>query len=243
MSPRGASVSLNDVEFGYAETRVHFDLHIDAGSFVAVTGPSGSGKTTMLNLVAGFETPERGAVKIDGVDVTSTFASQRPVSFLFQENNLFSHLSVSDNVALGISPSLRLTGDQNRRVLESLDRVEMSDKAARLPAQLSGGERQRAALARVLVQENPILLMDEPFASLGPNLRLEMSILVKELQAEHAMTVLLVTHHPSEIADIAPLLCFVEAGRVAAFGPTAQLLSAQGPASLRQYLGADSQIR
>lgn len=242
MSPRGASVTLDHVEFGYAETRVHFDLNIDAGSFVAFTGPSGSGKSTMLNLIAGFEMPERGVVRINGVDVTSTFASQRPVSFLFQENNLFSHLSVSDNVALGISPSLRLTARENRRVFESLERVEMSDKAARLPSQLSGGERQRAALARVLVQDNPILLMDEPFASLGPNLRLEMSILVKELHAEHGMTVLLVSHHPTEIADIAPLLCFVEAGTVAAFGATAKLLSTAGPASLRQYLGADSQI-
>jgi thiamine transport system ATP-binding protein len=119
----------------------------------------------------------------------------------------------------------------------------MSDKVGRLPAQLSGGERQRAALARVLVQDNPLLLMDEPFASLGPGLRLEMSELVAQLQAENGMTLLLVTHHPNEIASIAPLLCFIDAGKVAAFGPTKELLSSNGPVSVRQYLGADGQIR
>jgi thiamine transport system ATP-binding protein len=243
MAVKGKSVSLEDVDFGYGETRVHFDLSIDAGSFVAVTGPSGSGKTTMLNLIAGFEFAETGIIRIGGQDISRQPVSQRPVSFLFQENNLFSHLSVSDNVALGISPALKLSPIQRNSVMECLDRVGMSDKLERLPAQLSGGERQRAALARVLVQDNQLLLMDEPFASLGPGLRLEMSELVAQLQAENGMTLMLVTHHPDEIASIAPQLCFIEAGRVAAFGPTKELLSSRGPVSVRQYLGADGQIR
>lgn len=243
MAAKGNSIWLEGVDFGYADTRVHFDLHIEAGSFVAVTGPSGSGKTTLLNLIAGFEFAEAGSVKIDGIDMSRQPVSQRPVSFLFQENNLFSHLTVSDNVALGISPALRLSPNQKMRVIQCLDRVGMSDKLERFPAQLSGGERQRAALARVLVQDNPVLLMDEPFASLGPGLRLEMSELVARLQAENGMTLLLVTHHPNEIADIAPLLCFIDAGKVAAFGPTKELLSANGPACVRQYLGAGGQIR
>jgi thiamine transport system ATP-binding protein len=119
----------------------------------------------------------------------------------------------------------------------------MGDKGHRLPHELSGGERQRAALARVLVQDNPVLLMDEPFASLGPGLRQEMTALVAELHAERGMTLLLVTHHPSELMGAAPLLCFIEAGEARAFGATQQLLSPQGPAFIQDYLGQAPQIR
>ena len=147
-----------------------------------------------------------------------------------------------DNIGLGLSPSLRLTLQDEAQIAASLERVGMADKAKRLPEQLSGGERQRVALARILVQNNPLLLLDEPFASLGPSLRIEMSELVGQLQAERGMTTLLVTHHPAEIATIAPLLCFVEAGEIRAFGPTRELLSASGPASVREYLGEQAQI-
>jgi thiamine transport system ATP-binding protein len=243
MSSAGAAVSLENVRFGYGEAKVHFDLAVPAGSFAAVTGPSGSGKTTMLNLIAGFETPASGIVRISGADVTAVPVSQRPVSFLFQEHNLFSHLTVRDNIGLGLSPALRLSASDEDKIATSLARLGMADKARRLPHELSGGERQRAALARVLVQDNPVLLMDEPFASLGPGLRQEMTALVSELHAERHMTLLLVTHHPAELLDAAPLLCFIEAGEVRAFGATRELLSPQGPSFIQDYLGEARQIR
>jgi thiamine transport system ATP-binding protein len=243
MNSKGAAVSLENVRFGYGEAKVYFDLAVPAGSFVAVTGPSGSGKTTMLNLIAGFESPASGVIRIGGADMTGMPVSQRPVSFLFQEHNLFSHLDVHDNIGLGISPSLRLSKLDETKISASLARLGMADKARRLPHELSGGERQRAALARVLAQDNPVLLMDEPFASLGPGLRKEMTELVSELHAERGMTLLLVTHHPAELWDAAPLLCFVEAGEARAFGATRELLSPRGPAFIQDYLGQTRQIR
>jgi thiamine transport system ATP-binding protein len=242
MTDRGAAISLDNVRFGYGGAEVHFDLAIPAGAFAAITGPSGSGKTTMLNLIAGFETPASGAVRIGNSDMTEKPVSQRPVSFLFQEHNLFPHLNVHDNIGLGISPGLRLAKPDEARIAAALSRLGMSDKARRLPHELSGGERQRAALARALVQDNPVLLMDEPFASLGPGLRREMTALVSELHAERQMTLLLVTHHPAELLNAAPLLCFVEAGEVRAFGATGELLSPQGPAIIQDYLGQAPQI-
>jgi thiamine transport system ATP-binding protein len=237
-----AGIELQQVAFGYAETRVSFDANFPANAITAITGPSGSGKTTLLNLIAGFETPESGSVHILGKSMKGLPPSQRPVSFLFQEHNLFSHLSVRDNVALGISPSLKITLDGEAQIQKSLARVGMEDKLKRLPEELSGGERQRAALARVLVQNRPILLLDEPFASLGPSLRQEMTKLVGELQAERGMTVLIVTHHPTEMAGIAPNLCFVDEGTIKAVGPLKELLGRNGPALLKAYLGEQGQI-
>jgi thiamine transport system ATP-binding protein len=243
MSKGGAAIELDNVLFGYEETQVRFDIAVPAGSFVAVTGPSGSGKTTMLNLIAGFETAVSGTIRIGGAAMTDWPVSRRPVSFLFQEHNLFQHLNVHDNIGLGISPSLRLSALDETKISGSLARLGMADKARRLPHELSGGERQRAALARVLVQDNPVLLMDEPFASLGPGLRQEMTALVSELHAERQMTLLLVTHHPAELSHAAPHLCFIEAGEVRALGATRDLLSPRGPAFIQDYLGEARQIR
>jgi thiamine transport system ATP-binding protein len=239
----GAALSLENVRFGYEEAQVRLDVAIPAGAFVAVCGPSGSGKTTMLNLIAGFETPASGVILIGGAEMTAKPVPLRPVSFLFQEHNLFPHLTIHDNVGLGISPALRLAPSDEANIAAALSRLGMEDKAHRLPHELSGGERQRAALARVLVQDNPVLLMDEPFASLGPGLRQEMTALIVKLHAELGMTLLLVTHHPAELLNAAPLLCFIEAGEVRAFGATQQLLSPQGPAIIQDYLGQTLQIR
>src|SRR5690606_13784007 len=126
--------------------------------------------------------------------------ARRPVSMVFQENNLFAHLSVEANVGLGRSPALKLAADDRRQVSEALARTGLSGKEKRLPAELSGGERQRVALSRALVRERPVLLLDEPFASLGPALRREMLDLVRDLQAERGMTILMVSHHPDDAA-------------------------------------------
>src|SRR5690606_25612104 len=128
-------------------------------SIVAVMGPSGSGKSTLLNLVAGFETPASGAVLIGGDDVSRRPPPARPVSMVFQENNLFAHLDVAQNVGLGRSPSLRLSAEDRTDVAAALARTGLAGKEARLPAELSGGERQRVALSRALVRDRPVLLL------------------------------------------------------------------------------------
>lgn len=234
----GVDVRLDNVAFSYGETSMTFDLTVEAGSVVAIMGPSGSGKSTLLNLVAGFERPTSGRILIGGRDVTDLPPAARPVSMVFQENNLFAHLDVGSNVGLGRSSSLRLTGGDRADIAAALERTGLAGKAQRLPVALSGGERQRVALARALVRDRPVLLLDEPFASLGPALRREMVALVSALQRERGMTVLMVSHHPEDARGLADRIAFVEAGRVAAFADTQTMFAADGPSAFRAYIGA-----
>jgi thiamine transport system ATP-binding protein len=233
----GAAVVLDKVEFSYGEAMMRFDLEAAAGEIVAVMGPSGSGKSTLLNLIAGFERPSSGRVLIGGKDATNLAPALRPVSMVFQENNLFSHLDVAQNVGLGRSPSLKLTEQDRADIAAALARTGLAGKEGRRPAALSGGERQRVALARVLVRDRPVLLLDEPFASLGPALRREMLELVRDLHAEKGMTILMVTHQPQDARAIAGRIAFVEDGRIAALAPTALMFSADAPEAFRAYAG------
>lgn len=233
----GASIQLDGVKFAYGDTAMAFELSVAASDIVAVMGPSGSGKSTLLNLIAGFETPASGRVLIDGGDVSQLAPAQRPVSMVFQENNLFAHLSVAQNVGLGRSSALRLGPQDHADIASALERTGLGGKDARLPAELSGGERQRVALSRVLVRDRPVLLLDEPFASLGPALRREMLELVRALHAERGMTILMVTHHPEDARALADGIVYIEDGRVSAFAPTEQMFSAAAPQSFRDYIG------
>jgi len=234
----GASIELRNLVFSYGETRMEFDLSVPKSSVIAIMGPSGSGKTTLLNLIAGFEKPVSGKVLIDGRDVTGLEPAERPVSMVFQENNLFAHLSVEDNVGLGRSPSLRLTDADRADIARALAQTGLAGKERRLPSELSGGERQRVALSRVLVRDRPVLLLDEPFASLGPALRREMLALVRQLHFDHAMTILMVTHHPEDAQLIADRIAFIEAGRIVAFEDTTTMFSRAAPDAFRAYIGA-----
>jgi len=234
----GAAVRLENVAFSYGETAMSFDLDVEASEIVAIMGPSGSGKSTLLNLVAGFEAPSSGRILIGGEDAAGLPPAQRPVSMVFQENNLFSHLDVARNVGLGRSPSLRLTGADRADIAAALARTGLAGKEKRLPAELSGGERQRVALARALLRDRPVLLLDEAFASLGPALRREMLELVRDLHAERRMTILMVTHHPGDARALCHRIAFVEDGRVAAVAPTAEMFSPDAPEAFRAYIGA-----
>src|SRR5262249_51735110 len=159
------------------------------GECLAIIGPSGAGKTTLLSLLAGFEHAEGGLILIEGRDVTRLGPAERPVSMVFQEHNLFAHLTVAANVGLGIHPGLRLAADDRARVSAALAQVGLAGMESRLPSQLSGGERQRVALARTLVRNRPVLLLDEPFVALGPALRRDMLDLVNALRAARGLTV------------------------------------------------------
>lgn len=235
----GAAVRLEEVRFSYGEALLRFDAAIRPGAVTAVIGPSGSGKSTLLNLVAGFEMPDSGRVLIGGEDVTALPPAARPVSMMFQENNLFAHLDVAKNVGLGRSPSLRLTDADRVAVAEALERTGLAGKEHRLPRELSGGERQRVAIARVLVRDRPVLLLDEPFASLGPALRGDMLDLLADVQSERRMTVLFVTHQPEDALRIARDILFLENGAIAAAGPVDSFLGPDGPEAFRRYLGTD----
>jgi thiamine transport system ATP-binding protein len=239
----GSAIRLENVRFAYGETKMAFGLAVEPSEVVAIMGPSGSGKSTLLNLIAGFEMPSSGRIVIGDRDVTGVSPSERPVSMIFQENNLFAHLDVMANVGLGRNPALRLSAGDRDAVMDALARTGLAGKEKRMPHELSGGERQRAALARALVRRRPVLLMDEPFASLGPGLRAEMADLVADLHQETGMTMLIVTHSPEDALRLAPRLIFVDQGRIAADGPAAELLGDGGPPIVRHYIGEQARSR
>ena len=237
MSKAGLNIQLDRVFFSYDETDLAFDLRVPGGMVTAVMGASGSGKTTLLHLVAGFEAPTSGRILINGADVTQVSPDQRPISMIFQENNLFAHLTVDQNVGLGRSPGLRLNEEDRAAVRAALERVALADKGTRLPRELSGGERQRVALARVMVRERPILLLDEPFAALGPALREDMVGVIRALCRERNMTVVFVTHQPDDAQAIANHVIFLEQGRAIAQSSAAEFFSPLGPKAFKHYMG------
>ncbi len=232
-------LQVEGLTFRYEDMEMVFDLAVDQGECLAVLGPSGAGKSTLLSLVAGFDKPLAGRVLIGGEDVTGWKPAARPVTSLFQEHNLFAHLNAGENVGLGLDPGLRLDAAHWAAVREALARVGLEGLEKRRPAQLSGGQRQRVALARSLVREKPLLLLDEPFSALDPGLRLEMLDLVRQLQRERGLTVVLVSHNPHDALRVAGQSAFIHAGRVLAAGPTRALLEAAGPPELRTFLGPD----
>ncbi len=222
----GASLRFDDVRFSYpGGEEFAFDFEIAAGRIVALMGASGSGKSTLLHLAAGFEVPASGTIRIGDMDVTALAPRDRPVTMVFQENNLFGHLDVAANIGLGLSPSLRLGLADRARIGEALEATGLSGKERRLPNALSGGERQRVALARALVRDRPVLLLDEPFASLDTTLRRDMVELLRELHARRNMTILLVSHHPEDAASLADELFVLEGRRIARRGRPRELLA------------------
>jgi thiamine transport system ATP-binding protein len=237
MSHDAAGIRLENVRFSYPDMTMVFEAEIPPAAIAVLMGASGSGKSTMLDLIAGFREPGSGRILIGGRDVTALPPDRRPVSMIFQENNLFGHLNAAENVGLGRSPSLRLSADDREAVADALARTGLAGKERRLPRELSGGERQRVALARALVRDRPVLLMDEPFASLGPALRSEMLDLVLELHSERALTVLFVTHHPEDARRVATDIVFIEGGRTVAAGPASKFFAADGPAAFQHYIG------
>lgn len=212
------------------------DLALAPGSSTALIGPSGAGKSTLLAVIAGFLAPTAGRLSWNGGDITDLPPAARPATLLFQDHNLFAHLSVARNVGLGLRPDLRLDRAEWARVAGALDAVGLAGMEGRLPVQLSGGQRQRVALARALLRARPILMLDEPFAALGPALRVEMLDLVARIRAEQGATLLMVTHDPRDALRIAEQTVLVMDGTVAPPAPTAALL-ADPPAGLRAYLG------
>lgn len=212
------------------------DLTIPAGGTTALIGPSGAGKSTLLAAIAGFLAPVSGRILWGDAEITALPPARRPVTILFQDHNLFPHLTVAQNVGLGLDPRLRLSGAQRVQVEDALVRTGLGGFGARRPAQLSGGQQSRVALARALLRARPLLLLDEPFAALGPALKDEMLDLVAALAGDTGATVLLVSHDPDDARRIAGQTVLVADGVAHAPQPTAQLLD-HPPEALRRYLG------
>jgi putative spermidine/putrescine transport system ATP-binding protein len=199
------------------------DLDIVAGEFFTLLGPSGSGKTTTLRIIAGFERPDAGAVELQGVDVTNVAPAQRAVNTVFQDYALFPHMTVAENVAYGLRVKGMSRQERRARAREVLDRVRLPTVGDRKPVQLSGGQRQRVALARAIVNEPPVLLLDEPLGALDLKLRQEMQIFLKELQRELAITFVYVTHDQEEALTMSDRLAVFNNGGIEQIGTPADV--------------------
>lgn len=224
-------LKLTDITWLYHHLPMRFTLSVARGEQVAVLGPSGAGKSTLLNLIAGFLTPASGTLMIEGDAHTATPPSRRPVSMLFQENNLFSHLNVQQNIGLGLDPGLKLSALQREKLMHIARQMGIDNLMRRLPGELSGGQRQRVALARCLVRDQPVLLLDEPFSALDPALRQEMLALVSDVCHNRQLTLLMVSHSVEDAARIAPRSVVVADGRIAWQGKTDKLVSGKASAS------------
>jgi thiamine transport system ATP-binding protein len=217
---------------------MQFDLSVAAGEVLSLIGPSGSGKSTLLNLIAGFLKPDSGQIHVDGEAIEHLPIAQRPVTIVFQQHNLFPHLDLYTNVALGVDPSLKLSTEQEQLIEDALDSLALSGLEKRKPGELSGGQRQRIALARALVRERKVLLLDEAFAALGPAQRKELIVLVKALVERKKMAALLVSHQPRDALIASDRTAFVHDGRIIAIQPTRQLLEETDLVEVRNYLGS-----
>ena len=230
-------LEVDGLEFGYDEAMMRFELDVGAGEVLSLIGPSGAGKSTLLHLIAGFLEPMAGRIRIDGEAIERWPPARRPVTIVFQQHNLFPHLDLRTNVALGIDPSLALNAAQTEALAAALARVGLDGLERRKPGEVSGGQRQRAALARVLVRARPVLLLDEAFAALGPAQREELLDLVTGLVRERSMAALLVSHQPRDALLVSARCAFVDRGRIERIAPTRELLEDREHAALRAYLG------
>ncbi len=215
------------------------DLSIAAGEFFALLGPSGCGKTTTLRMIAGFERPTDGEIRLDGTDLSQTPPNKRPVNTVFQSYALFPHMTVRDNVGYGLRWVKGLTkSDKVRRVDEVIEQVRLTELAERRPTQMSGGQQQRVALARALVLRPKVLLLDEPLGALDAKLRKELRSELTNVHREVGITFLLVTHDQEEALEMSDRLAVMNMGLVAQCGTPQEVYEAPQTEFVADFLGA-----
>ena len=216
----GKSIELEAIDKSYGATPVlkGFDLTIAAGSFCTLLGASGSGKTTLLKLIAGFELPDAGAIRIGGRDVGSVPVARRNIGMVFQNYALFPHMSVSANVRFGLDMRRVARREADTRVAEVLSMIGLEAFGRRYPRELSGGQQQRVALARALVIRPDILLMDEPLGALDRGLRQALQLELKQLQTQLGVTVAFVTHDQEEAMQLSDTIVLLNQGLIEQIG-------------------------
>lgn len=235
----GGAVKLIDLHKRFGDTTAvdHIDLEIAPGEFFSLLGPSGCGKTSTLRLIAGFERPDGGQIVIDGQDMSTTPPHQRPVNTVFQSYALFPHLSVGDNVGFGLKYLDQSKEQAAERVSRALDLVRLSGFERRKPTQLSGGQQQRVALARSLVLNPSVLLLDEPLGALDAKLRKSLQIELKTLQEEVGITFIYVTHDQEEALTMSDRLVVMSKGRIEQLGTPSQVYEHPTSTYVADFLG------
>jgi len=223
----GSHLAVNDVSLEIAE-----------GEFFSMLGPSGCGKTTTLRMIAGFETPDAGAVILEGADMTRVSANKRPVNMVFQQYAMFPHMSIYDNVAFGLKVKGVPRGEHRERVTELLRVVDLEGYEKRKPRQLSGGQQQRVALARALVNRPAALLLDEPLGALDVKLRKHMQLELKRIQHELGTTFVYVTHDQEEALAMSDRIAVMNRGEVEQLGNPREIYDHPTTAFVADFIGS-----
>ncbi len=223
--------------FGGAPAVNDVTLEVRKGEFLTLLGPSGCGKTTLLNLVAGFLSPDRGEIFIDGEPVNDVPPYRRSIGIVFQNYALFPHMTVAQNVAFGLKMRKVPGAEIARRVAEALEMVRLPQMGERTPRQLSGGQQQRVALARALVINPRVLLLDEPFSAIDKNLRADMQFELKQIQKTIGITTLFVTHDQSEALSLSDRIAVMSQGRIEQLSEPARLYRSPATSFVASFIG------
>lgn len=238
-APRGEAIVISGVskQFGSIVGVDRVDLQVEAGEFLSLLGPSGSGKTTLLMMLAGFETPSSGNITLGGCDLTRVPPNKRGIGMVFQRYALFPHMSVAQNVAFPLKMRGMSRAEIGPLVEQALARVRLGGYGGRMPAQLSGGQQQRVAVARALVFQPPVLLMDEPLGALDKKLREELQIEIKTLHASLGVTIIYVTHDQEEALTMSDRIAVMDKGRIQQLGSPAALYHEPESGFVADFIG------
>jgi spermidine/putrescine ABC transporter ATP-binding subunit len=237
-------VNLRNVtkQFGDITAVNDADLEIERGELITLLGPSGCGKTTTLRMIAGFETPTEGTVELNGNDVSNVPPYERNIGMVFQYFALFPHMTVADNIAFGLKMNGVDRSEINDRIAEVLDMISLPNVGDRYPQNLSGGQQQRVALARSLVVEPDVLLLDEPLSSLDKKLREEMRMEIMRLHRELDVTMVYVTHNQTEALAISDRMAVMNDGHIRQIGPPTEVYQEPADEFVADFIGSANLI-
>lgn len=244
MVDQSASIDITSLVKRHGATLAvdHVSLTVQRGEFFSLLGPSGAGKTSVLRMIAGFETPDEGTIRIEGRSMEAVPPNRRPVNLVFQSYALFPHMTVAENVGFGPTMQRVAQSEIASRVRAALDLVKLSSKEERLPSQLSGGEQQRVALARALVNRPAVLLLDEPLSALDQQLRQEMQVELKLIQERAGCTFVCVTHHQEEALTMSDRVAVMHQGRVLQIGSPQDLYESPTSTFVARFIGVSNEL-